>query len=85
MYEMEGAPQSHSSNGPIARPANPRNTPPSLGGVSANSGRLGTRLPRRRLPGATRQLGGPCRELRHPGARSRGLPVLVLADPEVSL
>jgi hypothetical protein len=51
MYEMEGASQSHGSNGPIARPANPRNPPPSSGEASANSGRHGARLPRRRLPG----------------------------------
>jgi hypothetical protein len=31
MYEMEGASQSRGANSPIARPANPRNTPPSFG------------------------------------------------------
>jgi hypothetical protein len=73
------------ANGPIARPANPRSTPPSPGRASANPGRLGARLPERRLSRAARQLGKPCRELWAPGARSRELLVLVLADPEVSL
>jgi hypothetical protein len=31
MYEMEGASQFRGSNSPIARPANPWNTPPSVG------------------------------------------------------
>jgi hypothetical protein len=73
------------ANGPIARPANPRSTPPSPGRASANPGRLGARLPERRLSRAARQLGKPCRELWAPGTRFRELPVLVLADPEVSL
>jgi hypothetical protein len=72
MYEMEGASRSRGSNGPIARPANPRNPPPSLGGASANSGRLGARRPGRRLP---RWLAG----LVDPVANS-GLQVLALAN-----
>jgi len=31
MYEMEGASQSRLANGPMPRPADPRNTPPSFG------------------------------------------------------
>jgi hypothetical protein len=73
------------ANGPIARPAKPRSTPPSPGRASTNPGRLGARLLERRLSRAARQFGKPCRELWAPGTRSRELPVLVLADPEVSL
>jgi hypothetical protein len=72
MYEMEGASQFRGPNGPIARPANPRNTPPSLGRASANPGRLGACLPERRLPRAARQLGNP--------AANSGLRVLALAN-----
>jgi nucleoid-associated protein YgaU len=85
MYEMEGASQPSGANGPIARPAKPRSTPPSPGKASTNPGRLGARLPERRLSRTARQLGKPYRELWAPVTRSRELPVLVLADPEVSL
>ena len=79
MYEMEGASQSHVPNGPIARPANPRNTPPSVGKASANPGRLGARLPERRLPRAARQLGNPAA---NSGLRS---PALANSQPWCSL
>ena len=59
MYEMEGASQPSGANGPIARPAIPRSTPPSVGKASTNPGRLGARLPERRLSRAARQLGNP--------------------------
>lgn len=84
MYEMEGASQSRGANGPIARPANPRNPPPSLGGTSANSGRLGARLPRRRLPGRPASRVNPVANSDvQVLARANSRP-LVLADPEVS-
>jgi hypothetical protein len=76
MYEMEGASQ---SRGSTVRSLGPRicgTSPPSPGGAWANSGRLGARLPRRRLPGGGSPGGWTRRELRAPGARLRELPVL---------
>jgi hypothetical protein len=85
MYEMEGAsqPQRRQRSDRSARESAEHAT--IIGRASANPGRLGARLPERRLSRAARQLGKPCRELWAPGTRSRELPVLVLADPEVSL
>jgi hypothetical protein len=84
MYEMEGASQSRGSNGPIARPANPRNPPPSLGGASTNSGRLGARLRGRRLPRAARQWVDPFANSGFQVLALANFRSLVLADPEVS-
>ena len=83
MYEMEGASQPRGSNGPIARPANPRNPPPSLGEASANSGRLGARLSRT-APSGWLTSGWTCRELRRRLPALAELPVPVLAGPRVS-
>lgn len=86
MYEMEGASEPQAtpavrSLGPRIRgarhhhPAEPRRTPVD----SVPASRKGA------FPGRLASLGKPCRDLWAPGTRSRELPVLVLADPEVSL
>jgi len=75
MYEMEGASQSRVSHGPIARSANPRDTPPSLGRAWADPGRLGVCLPEGAFPGRLTN------EVR-PAANS-GLRVLACGEPPV--
>jgi hypothetical protein len=60
----KGPLMSHVSDSPIARPANPRNTPPSVAEPRRTPVDSVPCLPERRLPEAARQLGKPCREPR---------------------
>jgi hypothetical protein len=84
MYEMEGASLSRACHGPIDRPAMPRNSPSSVGGALANSGRLGVRRHGRRLPRVARQWVDPvANSVRRMLTLVNSRP-LVLAGPGVS-
>jgi hypothetical protein len=85
MYEMEGASEPSGVEGPIARSRDFAEHVTIGRQAWTNPGRLGVRLPKRRLSRTARQLGKPCREPSAPGSRFHERRDLVLADPEVSL